>query len=652
MLSLLFSRSTKPRPFAKSKKSITKAISLQKPSSHLFNILGAISDAQGETQLATEALKTAFNLDPSNYAITLNLAKLLQSSGDLDGALTYFEKATALQANEIEPLLSLGRVNYLKGNISEALELFMRCTLLDANNPSGYFGVADCLQDIKFTNHIPNLYAVIHKILSEGFYIRASKIATATVSVIKQEPGFAEILAKFAMGDEPISVDELIYSCNATKTLKKLMEVANIPDIAIENLLRYCRAVLLMGLAEFEKTDELLTFIQSLSLHCFGNEYIYPETSEESILIDILERQVDDEIANSKTLNPFEIAILSCYRPLSCYSWSTAISLPPRLKKLHRIHIQEPARERKLSLSIGCLGDPGDEISQKIQKQYEDNPYPRWTSTLVTPSKSSLPAFVKSNGYKVDLEILNKSKDIQTLIAGCGTGQQILGSIGAYQSSKILALDLSISSLAYAKRKTDELSLRHIEFLRADIIDLSRIERQFDVIECTGVLHHMSDPISGWAAICDCLRNGGLMKIGLYSSIARKDISSMRQEIGQLGLDPTADNMRLYRNHLINSDAEQHQRIKNIGDFYSLSNFRDLLFNLHEEHFTIPRIRTNLAELGLEFCGMVNWQTLIRRASRLPSGKTDHHDLDWWHDFEMMNPSAFLGMYQFWCQKS
>ena len=62
-----------------------------------------------------------------------------------------------------------------------------------------------------------------------------------------------------------------------------------------------------MGLAELEKTDELPTFIQSLSLHCFGNEYIYPETSEESILIDILERQVDDEIANSKTLNPLKL---------------------------------------------------------------------------------------------------------------------------------------------------------------------------------------------------------------------------------------------------------------------------------------------------------------------------------------------------------
>ena len=39
-----------------------------------------------------------------------------------------------------------------------------------------------------------------------------------------------------------------------------------------------------------------------------------------------------------------------------------------------------------------------------------------------------------------------------------------------YLNSKVLAVDLSLSSLSYAKRKTDELAFKNIEYLNADIL--------------------------------------------------------------------------------------------------------------------------------------------------------------------------------------
>ena len=41
-----------------------------------------------------------------------------------------------------------------------------------------------------------------------------------------------------------------------------------------------------------------------------------------------------------------------------------------------------------------------------------------------------------------------------------------------YKNSKILAIDLSISSLKYAKRKTEELGIENIEYIQHDILDL------------------------------------------------------------------------------------------------------------------------------------------------------------------------------------
>ena len=47
------------------------------------------------------------------------------------------------------------------------------------------------------------------------------------------------------------------------------------------------------------------------------------------------------------------------------------------------------------------------------------------------------------------------------LIAGCGTGQQILQA-QRYKNAEITAIDLSTSSLCYAKRKLNELLVTQI----------------------------------------------------------------------------------------------------------------------------------------------------------------------------------------------
>ena len=54
---------------------------------------------------------------------------------------------------------------------------------------------------------------------------------------------------------------------------------------------------------------------------------------------------------------------------------------------------------------------------------------------------------------------LKELKNINVLVAGCGTGQHALTTARKYENSFITALDLSLSSLSYAKRKADELQI-------------------------------------------------------------------------------------------------------------------------------------------------------------------------------------------------
>ena len=160
----------------------------------------------------------------------------------------------------------------------------------------------------------------------------------------------------------------------------------------------------------------------------------------------------------------------------------------------------------------------------------------------------------------------------------------------------------------------------------------------------------MDNPMAGWQVLVDCLRGGGLMKIGLYSELARQHIVEMRQEINQLGTGSSDLAMKSFRTGIITSDLEHHNHIVNSPDFYSLSTLRDLLFHVQEHRFTIPQLKQSMEELSLKFCGFEN-ASVVQKFRLSNIGSDDPYDLDKWQAYEEANPRAFVGMYQFWCQK-
>ena len=131
-------------------------------------------------------------------------------------------------------------------------------------------------------------------------------------------------------------------------------------------------------------------------------------------------------------------------------------------------------------------------------------------------------------------------------------------------------MDLSLASLAYAKRKSNELHLNNIDYLRADILNLHQIGKEFDLIESGGVLHHMDDPMAGWKVLVDLLRPGGLMKIGLYSEWARHHVVKAREEIAELKVGTSKTDIQRFRQRLKESDDERYHLLTKGSDFLVL----------------------------------------------------------------------------------
>jgi SAM-dependent methyltransferase len=237
---------------------------------------------------------------------------------------------------------------------------------------------------------------------------------------------------------------------------------------------------------------------------------------------------------------------------------------------------------------------------------------------------------------------------VDILIAGCGTGSHSIDSALRFPKARILAIDISGPSLAYARRKSRALGLTNIAYGQADILRLAALGRRFDVIETVGVLHHLADPAAGWRVLLSLLRPHGLMLVGLYSATARQSLAAARAFIAERGYRATTDDIRVCRQELI-----QRFGMPPFRDFSSTSGCRDLLCNVMEHQFTIPQIKAFLDENRLTFLGFEQLPPdVLRQFQQQFSDAGALRDLESWHAFEQTHPLTFGNMYFFWIQKT
>jgi SAM-dependent methyltransferase len=254
-----------------------------------------------------------------------------------------------------------------------------------------------------------------------------------------------------------------------------------------------------------------------------------------------------------------------------------------------------------------------------------------------------------------ELAFLDRPFDV--LIAGCGTGQQAVQAALAYgPEARVLAIDLSAASLAYAARMAERFGAGNLEYAQADLQTLhaagSQFTGRFDVIECTGVLHHLADPLEAWRALLPCLAEDGRMFLGLYSAVARRSLAALRSEAGYPGPGCSAAALRAFRQVLLDRPVgEIGGELKMSRDFYTASNFRDLALHVSEHPLTLPEIAAFLDANGLAFRGFQLEPGLFRRFQEHFPGEIWPGSLQAWAQFEAANPQTFSGMYNLWCTR-
>jgi SAM-dependent methyltransferase/tetratricopeptide (TPR) repeat protein len=567
--------------------------------------------------------------------------------GRINEAQEICRQILAREPAHVQSLNLLGLMAQASGDHRVAVKMFAKAIASDEVNAACHYNVGNSYQALG-----DRTKAIAHfsKALALGMDEKA-------VTFILQSPIIATYVARIA-GKWPLPVTnvelfgtESVIPLVNDLFLRCAMEATTLPSVQLELLLGYARAELLrltgeQGEDNGEIDDNIVAFACALARQCFINEYVYVQAEAESGLASVLRDRLLQDLASGAAITPITLAVVAAYFPLHAMPMAEALlrrDWPATVAGLLQMQLREPLEEMGERAAIATLAPIKNSVSLQVMRQYEENPYPRWT---INP----LDAFASDQARVPTAE---RQADLDILIAGCGTGLHAVQIAQAYPNARLLGVDVSLSSLAYARRKTRELGLRNIEYAQADILELGTIDRTFDRIASVGVLHHLAEPTAGWRVLVSLLRPGGRMRIGLYSNLARGVIAEARDRIAARGYRATADDIRRCRRDIIRETKHWEMLISG-NDFYSMSGCRDMLFNVMEHRFTIPEIAAFLNENDLSFLAFEPFDdpAVIEKFHERFPGTADEANLDQWHRFEADHPETFWGMYLFMVGKN
>lgn len=245
-----------------------------------------------------------------------------------------------------------------------------------------------------------------------------------------------------------------------------------------------------------------------------------------------------------------------------------------------------------------------------VREQYEEYPYPYRNpqdekKRLINTALDGLPYLNHviyggkqsfTNGYKV-------------LVAGGGTGDSTIylaEQLRDMPDAVVVYVDLSTKSMAIAKERAKARGLKNIQWHHMSLLDIAGLGEKFDYINCSGVLHHLADPVAGLKALKSALKADGALGIMVYAQYGRTSIYQMQELMKRINKDEEnpAQKVAITKKVMPLLPASnlfrQQQQIWNVefernGDI----GIYDLLLHSTDRAYTVPELYDWMQTAGL-----------------------------------------------------
>jgi len=270
--------------------------------------------------------------------------------------------------------------------------------------------------------------------------------------------------------------------------------------------------------------------------------------------------------------------------------------------------------------------------SEEVRDFYERMPYPAPLTNL----NEHIDLYKNPLRRRAEFHLIwpdqRPRENQEILIAGCGTSQAAKYALRE-PDARITAIDVSDASLRHTRALQRKHNLENLELHKLPIESVSELGRSFNLVVCTGVLHHLPDPDEGLRALRDVLRPDGAMRVMVYARYGRAGIYMMQEYCRLLEIHPSASDLRSLATTLdaLPKDHPIANVLRRANDFRRPEAMADALLHPQDRAYSVPEMYAWLDRCGMSFgrwveqapylpqCGALAKSPHAARLASLPS---------------------------------
>jgi len=189
---------------------------------------------------------------------------------------------------------------------------------------------------------------------------------------------------------------------------------------------------------------------------------------------------------------------------------------------------------------------------------YEAFPYPWRPMYFETISDPQFyPTLIRQEMARPQL---SEFRDIW--VAGCGTNQALITAL-QFPNAHILGTDVSARSLEICENNAKSVGVSNLKLEQQGIMQSNR-DSQFDMVICTGVIHHNREPRQCLSRLSAALRDDGVLELMVYNKFHRREVSAFQGAVRILLAGIDSHRERLSRSRSL---ARSIEAIGTMGEY-------------------------------------------------------------------------------------
>jgi SAM-dependent methyltransferase len=262
-------------------------------------------------------------------------------------------------------------------------------------------------------------------------------------------------------------------------------------------------------------------------------------------------------------------------------------------------------------------------VSRRVAAQYERHIYPPPLDDLAGTAARAKTERADPKYFSAHLWPEGAPrKDLRILSAGCGTSQAAHLAFNNPDCA-VTGIDLSEASLAHQRMLADRHGLKNLRLEQRDILDIAGSSDRFDLIVCTGVLHHMERPDEGLRALASVLSPRGVIHAMVYASARRAGVYFLQDLFRRLGVEQDDAGIAFVRKLLSELPVHHYARwfLPAADVQIEDAELVDIFLHVQDRAYSVQELLDLVASAGLAFQGWSDNALYTRDAHIPPSSE-------------------------------